>query len=279
MRSFKSRRIRLFAAVSATVALGLAVFAGLGSSETLSTAAAQYGPTNQSPPSITGAAQVGSGLAATTGSWQGNIKSYSYQWQLCDQNGNGCKTISGATSNGYTVASNDVGGRIRVAVTAHDASGAAATAVSAPTGVVAAASGGSSGGGTGSCQGSGTVNVKDISPPIRLLVDKWQFSPSVVNRSAQTVVARVHIADTCNHSVAGALVWGTAIPYNQLTTEQGTTGSDGYVTLTFRVKSGFPANPGRQQIMAMLFRATDPGGSVLAGKSTRRVVSLPVNSR
>jgi len=43
--------------------------------------------------------------------------------------------------------------------------------------------------------------------------------------------------------------------------------------------SGFPANPGRQQILAMLVRATKPGGSVLAGVSTRRALAQRVSLR
>ena len=110
-------------------------------------------------------------------------------------------------------------------------------------------------------------------------MNKWQFSPSVVNRATRTIVARIRITDTCNHTVSGVRVWATAIPYNQVSVEQATTGGDGYATLTFRMQSGFPANPGRQQIMAMLVRAVDPSGSALAGKSTRRVLELPVNAR
>ncbi len=283
MNRFKNTRVRLGAglAVSVVLVLALMVFAGLGSSST--SAAAQYAPKNQSPPVIAGTARDNSGLAATTGKWQGDPTDFNFQWQLCDKNGNNCKNISGATKSTYTVTSKEVGGRIRVLVTAKNKDGST-TAASAVTGVVAAApsggGGGSGGGGTpsGDCSGKGPVNVKDFSPPIRLLVDKWSFSASVVTRGTQTIIARIHVADTCNRSVVGALVWATAIPYNQVSTQQATTGGDGYATLQFVVLSGFPANPGKQQIMAMLVRATDPNGSVLAGKSTRRVLSLSVNS-
>jgi hypothetical protein len=287
MNRFRSRQVRLGAGLAASLALaiGLMVFAGLGASGTLTSAAAQYAPKNQSPPTVAGTARDNSGLAATRGQWQNDPTDYSFQWQRCDQNGNNCKNITGATSGTYTVKSADVGSRIRVLVTAKNKDGSA-SAASAPTAVVAAAqsSGGGSGGGSSggstaqNCSAKSPVNVKDISPPTRLLIDKWSFSPSVVTRGTQTIVARIHVADTCNRSVVGARVWATAIPYNQVSVQQADTGGDGYATLQFAVLGGFPANPGKQQIMAMLVRATDPNGSVLAGKSTRRALSLAVNS-
>jgi hypothetical protein len=47
--------------------------------------------------------------------------------------------------------------------------------------------------------------------------------------------------------------------------------------MTFDIQRGFPANPGRQQILAVLVRASKPGDSVLTGVSTRRVLRLDVN--
>jgi hypothetical protein len=58
---------------------------------------------------------------------------------------------------------------------------------------------------------------------------------------------------------------------------RGQTGSDGWATMTFQMQNGFPANPGRQQILAMLVRANKPGDSVNAGVSTRLVVRVNVN--
>ncbi len=283
MNRFRSRRLRLGAGIAASVALvlGLMVFAGLGASGTLTAESAQYAPKNQTPPAITGTPQDNATLVASTGQWEGDVTDFSYQWQVCDSNGNSCSNISGATKNSYGVTSQEVGKRIRVAVTAKNKDGST-TATSAPTGtVVAAASGGGGGGGGGSSNGcsskGGTVNAKDVGLPVRLLIDKWSFNPAVINRSTPGFTARIHIADTCNRSVVGAQVWATAIPYNQVSVVQGTTGGDGYANLNFTVQQGFPANPGRQQIMAMLVRATIPSGSVLAGVSTRRVLNLSVN--
>ena len=92
-------------------------------------------PASSAAPVISGSAQVGQTLGASTGSWSGSPSSYGYQWQRCDASGNGCTAISGATSPSYTVAGADAGSTVEVAVSAFNAGGAA-TASSAPTGVV-----------------------------------------------------------------------------------------------------------------------------------------------
>ena len=236
-------------------------------------------PQNTDPPSISGTAQVGKTLTGDKGKWDNDPKDFNYFWMRCSKTGGSCSEIGGAHALKYTPVSGDTGNTLRFKVEAVNGAGST-FASSVPTAVVTASSGGGgSSGSSSTCTGSGTVNVKDISPPIRLLVDKWQFNPSVVNVGTRTIAARIHIVDTCNHAISGARVWATAIPYNQVSVEQATTGGDGYATLTFRVQSGFPANPGRQQIMAILVRATDPNGSALAGKSTRRVLRLAVNAR
>jgi chitodextrinase len=93
------------------------------------------GPTNTSPPTISGTAQQGQTLTATTGSWTGNPTSFSFQWQRCDAGGASCVAVTGATAGTYVPAAPDVGSTIRVAVTARNAVGET-TAVSAPTAVV-----------------------------------------------------------------------------------------------------------------------------------------------
>jgi hypothetical protein len=93
---------------------------------------------NVSPPTVAGDAREGAVLTASEGKWKGKPKTFGYQWQRCDANGNGCGGISGATSRTYRVGAADVGHRLRVAVTATNESGSA-TAVSAATSVVSAA--------------------------------------------------------------------------------------------------------------------------------------------
>jgi hypothetical protein len=95
-------------------------------------------PTNTALPSISGTAQDGQTLSASTGSWSGSPTSYAYQWQRCDNAGAGCAAITGATSSSYAVQTGDVSSTLRVTVTASSNAGSA-TAVSAQTAVVASA--------------------------------------------------------------------------------------------------------------------------------------------
>jgi hypothetical protein len=92
-------------------------------------------PRNTARPTITGDPQVGESLTANDGTWTGSPTSFAYQWQRCDIDAIVCGDVPGATGKSYGVRAADVGFRVRVEVTARNASGAG-TATSAPSGIV-----------------------------------------------------------------------------------------------------------------------------------------------
>ena len=99
-------------------------------------APAPIAPSNTSPPTISGNAVVGQTLTGDNGTWSGTQPiSYSDQWRRCDQSGNTCTDISGATAQTYTLVSADLGKTIRFAVTASN-TGGSTTATSAQTAIV-----------------------------------------------------------------------------------------------------------------------------------------------
>ena len=81
-------------------------------------------PANSSLPTISGTAAAGSTLTANPGTWTGSAPiQYQYQWAICDDKGNACNDIAGATSQTYQVKDSDKGNAIRVRVIASNADG------------------------------------------------------------------------------------------------------------------------------------------------------------
>jgi hypothetical protein len=100
----------------------------------------QAAPTNTAEPVISGSAVEGFTLTASTGSWTGTSLSYAYRWVRCDAggglpDGSDCPSIPGASGSSYTLTADDVGRRLRVQVTASNATGSG-TATANPTDVV-----------------------------------------------------------------------------------------------------------------------------------------------
>jgi len=132
---------------------------------------------------------------------------------------------------------------------------------------------------SGGCptSGSGTLQIADVSAPARLLIDGQQASPTTIPRSVTDVTLKFHVSACGGRAVQGALVYATAVPFEQFgVPPEATTGSDGWATLTFHRASRFPASS-RQQLLAVFVRARKSGESLLGGISSRRLVSFPVN--
>jgi len=75
------------------------------------------GPTNRSLPEVSGPAEQGQTLDASTGAWDGGAQAYHYQWLDCDASGENCAD-TGDDSSAYTLTGDDVGDTVRVIVTA-----------------------------------------------------------------------------------------------------------------------------------------------------------------
>jgi hypothetical protein len=254
--------------LAATAGVAGAVWGGAGTGSAATTAR----PTNQSPPTITGTAQVGSTLTAKEGTWTGDPTTFAFVWRRCDADGGSCSDISGATDKTYVLKPVDQGNTLRVRVTAQNADGRT-TATSVPTAVVSAAQAPPS---TTGCARNGTVPIGELKPPERLLIAGQQVSPSVIGGSTQEIVARFRVTACSGKPVQGALVYVTAVPYNMFSVPpEATTGADGWAELRMNRQRGFPATP-RQQLLVMFVRGREPGGNVLGGLSSRRLVSFPV---
>ena len=231
------------------------------------------GPPNTQPPTISGQAVVGQTLTATQGTWTGTGLTFAYQWRRCDTAGAQCADISGATATTYALVAADSGRTVRVEVTAKNATGET-TIASAQTAVVTTAAPPA----TGCPTGTGPIDVDDISAPARLQVDRQQITPSVVTPGTRTIRVRFHVSACGGRSVEGALVYATPAPYQQFTATEQPTAGDGWAILTMRQLRYFPAS-GQQQLLVVFVRARKSGEDLLAGISTRRLVSFKVNLR
>ena len=74
-------------------------------------------------PTISGAAQQGATLSASTGDWSGAPTGFTYQWRRCDAAGTTCVDIAGATGSSYVLTPAEAGATIRVLVVAANAIG------------------------------------------------------------------------------------------------------------------------------------------------------------
>ncbi len=111
----------LRAVVTATNADGLST---ANSNQTATVTAATGVPVNTARPSISGDAVVGETLTAENGTWTNTPTSYLYRWLQCDRFGGSC-VPTGFVGRNYSPRLADVGGTMRVQVTARNANGSA----------------------------------------------------------------------------------------------------------------------------------------------------------
>ena len=256
------------AATVALLVVALTAIAGTGLAAP-SASQANYAPTNSSPPTITGTAQVGQTLTANPGTWKSETTpKFSFQWQRCDTAGNNCVAVSGATAQTYVVTNDDVNHTLRVAVTATSSSGTG-TATSAQTAVGAQPG---PAGAIKTTQGETSVPGSSVNLPERLIING--ITPGVI-RGKHPFVERIHVVDTRGFVVRDALVKVTGLPYAwALGTPEVRTNIDGWAAVTIVPTRAMPARRGTS--LVMFVRARAEGQSLLAGASTRRLVQVTI---
>ncbi len=234
-------------------------------------------PKNISLPTITGTPQEGKTLVGDRGTWSGNPTGYNDFWVRCAKDGGSCSNISGANNKaGYLLKTVDVGNTIRFKVQARNAYGST-FASSVPTSVIASATAPPPPSATGCPAGSGPIQIADLKSPARLLIDAQQANPSVVSGGTQQLIVRYHVSACGGRSVQGALVYATALPYNQFSVPpERATDQTGFAQLDFQVRSAFPLSP-KQGLLTIFARARKSGEDVLGGISSRRLFSLRVS--
>ena len=263
---------RLLAAAGTVAALVVALTSLVGAGSAQGSAAqANYAPTNSSPPTISGTPQVGQTLTANPGSWNSDTTpTFSYQWERCDANGAGCAAVAGATAQTYSVQSADVGGTIRVAVTATAPSGATA-ATSAQTAVVTQPG---PAGAIKLANGKTSIPATSVTLPNRLIVDGIRSTPRAITSRAPVVV-RFHVSDTRGFVVRDALVYALGLPYGWTTSGvEVRSGQDGWAAVTIVPTRRMPL--GRGHALVMFVRARVEGQSLLTGSSVRRLVQVTI---
>ena len=227
-------------------------------------AAPPQAPKNTTEPSITGTPQEGQTLTADPGDWSGNQPiQLSYRWRRCDAKGGDCSNTP-VTTKTYLLGTADVGQTLRVLVTASNNAGSSA-AISNATSVVT-----SSGPPAGQCQ-----PVTKVSLPERLVIDKLNYTPSQITSRSVPLVAHFHVVSTKGYCVSGAMVLGLGVPFSRLSQPaEVPTDATGWATISFQILPTFQLTHGN--LVVIFVRARKPGDNILAGVSTRRLVSVRV---
>jgi hypothetical protein len=267
-----ARRLAAAMGVGAALLVPTALMeTGVGSAASDSAAAAQYAPSNTTPPTISGTTTEGQTLTASAGAWSSTTAtSYTYQWQRCDSKGANCANHPGSTGTQYTLVHEDVGNTVRVVVTAKNADGST-NATSAASGVIAA---GGPAGAVKEPNGRTSVPVSSLALPDRLTIDQVQFAPSVV-RSLTTITGKFHVTNSKGYDVSNALVYAIGLPYSRVTqAAEVRTDQTGWATIQVQPAKFFP----HKGYVEFFVRArSDKDTDLLAGISTRRLVQLTID--
>jgi hypothetical protein len=225
------------------------------------------GPQNTVKPSITGTAQAGQTLTATTGTWvspNGSPITYAYQWQQCNAQGQQCVNIQGANQQTYTVQQSNVGSTLVVVVSATNNQGTQ-SASSNPTAVV------------GGVPAGAVIPASQVSLASgnKLSIQSVNYTPNVLNSRAPFNL-RVRVGDVQGHFVSGAQVSLVMVPFGRIAPAPTlTTDSQGYVNFTLNPTAKFPLKKGFR--ITVFIRAIVPGTNIIEGPTALRLSSVGIN--
>lgn len=227
-------------------------------------------PTNGTPPLIVTSGQplLGGPLSVARGEWSAptgaGALTYSYQWQVCDAQGNNCAAIPGAEGSGYTPTANDVGHTLRALVSATDGDGstAAASAASSIVAPAAATPGPAASRGTDAFTASamgGVPNGAGASEAAQLhLAGRAAISRSFAHRA---------------FTITGQLLNGSGAPIGDATLDvreqlQGSSAPQRIAHAKTATNGSFtvqvPAGPSRLILLAYRAYSTDPANTTQA---------------
>jgi len=227
-------------------------------------------PVNTSSPSVRGTMVVGSVVTADHGAWTGLAPiSFSYRWLRCNTQGGACRSISGATSQSYTLRSADVDHRMRFNLTAQNTVGSV-TVLSSESPIVTG--GPSPSGAIRLPSGEFSVPAASVPRDERLIVSQVVFAPDPVTSRSQPITVRVRVKDTRGFVIRDALIFVRSTPRVTSGGDRQASTTDGWVTYqltpnaNFRVRSGYNV-----QFFVKAYRSGDPG---LAGVAGYRLVQV-----
>ena len=225
-------------------------------------------PRNTQPPTVSGTPAFGSILRASPGAWNGvQPITFTFQWLRCDPNGNSCLTLAGFNDDSYTPRDGDIGKTVRVRVGASNARGSS-NALSARVGPIQPPSGP-----PGAIKlPTGETSIPVTSVDGRLIVDRVQFTPSVVRTRSQPITVRIRVKDTRGNVVRDALVFLRSTPITTSTPPQARTGQDGWIQYTVQPEQDFVIRKGYStQFFVKAYRQGDPP---LAGVAAYRLTQV-----
>ena len=237
-------------------------------------------PVNTALPKVEYPPGIGNYLTPKPGTWSNSPTSFTYQWLQCPRDGgradgSDCALFGGPDTTAYPqlLEKSDEGSTWRTRVTATNASGTSASAVSPATPSVVNIAENLTG--CPSPREGGSLPVDEFSPPARLLIDRRQITPSVITRNTQRITLRFEVVACDGQNPVGAIVYATPVPFNQFTAVERRTDGTGWATLTLTRLRGFPA-ASQQRNLVIFARASKPGEDPLGGISSRRLFSFPV---